>query len=134
MLDLDRLCINSFFLVLINIGSASVQVWLKMWTLCADCMIRYSSPFYQKKDIQAQQVAGKCWFSLFKAGIEPKWDDPECAAGGKWSITNNRNASLNTMWLEIAKISLFLKIFLFFIFRMTKISLEQNILIKWGWH
>ena len=51
MLDLDRLCINSFFLILINLftGFASVQVWLKMWTLCAICMIKYSSLFYQKK-------------------------------------------------------------------------------------
>ncbi|KAF3968689.1 hypothetical protein ACB098_02G091800 [Castanea mollissima] len=39
-------------------------------------------------------------FHLFKAGIEPKWEDPECAAGGKWSITSNRKASLDTMWLE----------------------------------
>ena len=66
-------------------------------------------------------------FHLFKAGIEPKWDDPECSAGGKWSITSNRKASLFffffknersalircVMWLETAKI-----------------SLEQNILIK----
>ncbi|XP_030975139.1 eukaryotic translation initiation factor [Quercus lobata] len=39
-------------------------------------------------------------FHLFKAGIEPKWEDPECAAGGKWSVTSNRKAGLDTMWLE----------------------------------
>ncbi|KAI9195899.1 hypothetical protein LWI28_019219 [Acer negundo] len=39
-------------------------------------------------------------FHLFKAGVEPKWEDPECANGGKWSVTSNRKATLDTMWLE----------------------------------
>lgn len=39
-------------------------------------------------------------FHLFKAGVEPKWEDPECAHGGKWSVTSNRKANLDTMWLE----------------------------------
>ncbi|KAH9681762.1 mRNA cap-binding protein [Citrus sinensis] len=39
-------------------------------------------------------------FHLFKTGIEPKWEDPECANGGKWSVTSNRKANLDTMWLE----------------------------------
>ncbi|TYI06009.1 hypothetical protein ES332_A10G128200v1 [Gossypium tomentosum] len=34
------------------------------------------------------------------AGIEPKWEDPECANGGKWSVTSNRKANLENMWLE----------------------------------
>ena len=25
-------------------------------------------------------------FHLFKAGIEPKWEDPTCEHGGKWTI------------------------------------------------
>ncbi|CAI9755917.1 unnamed protein product [Fraxinus pennsylvanica] len=39
-------------------------------------------------------------FHLFKAGIEPKWEDPECANGGKWTVTSNRKANLDDMWLE----------------------------------
>ncbi|KAJ6792571.1 eukaryotic translation initiation factor [Iris pallida] len=39
-------------------------------------------------------------FHCFKSGIEPKWEDPECANGGKWSITTSRKPSLDTMWLE----------------------------------
>nr|XP_027116632.1 eukaryotic translation initiation factor-like [Coffea arabica] len=39
-------------------------------------------------------------FHLFKAGIEPKWEDPECAGGGKWTVTSNRKANLDNMWLE----------------------------------
>ncbi|XP_060181782.1 eukaryotic translation initiation factor [Lycium barbarum] len=39
-------------------------------------------------------------FHLFKAGIEPKWEDPECANGGKWTVTSSRKTNLETMWLE----------------------------------
>ncbi|KAF5202896.1 Eukaryotic translation initiation factor 4e [Thalictrum thalictroides] len=39
-------------------------------------------------------------FHMFKAGIEPKWEDPECANGGKWSVTSSRKGNLDTMWLE----------------------------------
>lgn len=41
-------------------------------------------------------------FHLFKAGIEPKWEDPECANGGKWTVTSNigRKDNLEKMWLE----------------------------------
>lgn len=39
-------------------------------------------------------------FHLFKAGIEPKWEDPECANGGKWTVTCNRKPLLDTVWLE----------------------------------
>lgn len=39
-------------------------------------------------------------FHLFKAGIEPKWEDPECANGGKWTVVTNRKADLDEMWLE----------------------------------
>ncbi|KAK3187662.1 hypothetical protein Dsin_027223 [Dipteronia sinensis] len=39
-------------------------------------------------------------FHLFRAGVEPKWEDPECANGGKWTVTSNRKATLDTMWLE----------------------------------
>lgn len=39
-------------------------------------------------------------FHLFKAGVEPKWEDPECANGGKWTVVTNRNTNLDQMWLE----------------------------------
>ncbi|KAL5229803.1 hypothetical protein ABZP36_028579 [Zizania latifolia] len=39
-------------------------------------------------------------FHLFKAGVEPKWEDPECANGGKWTVPCSRKATLETMWLE----------------------------------
>ncbi|KAG5388925.1 hypothetical protein IGI04_030466 [Brassica rapa subsp. trilocularis] len=39
---------------------------------------------------------------MFKAGVEPKWEDPECANGGKWTyvVTNNRKQALDKAWLE----------------------------------
>ncbi|XP_074301983.1 eukaryotic translation initiation factor-like [Silene latifolia] len=39
-------------------------------------------------------------FHLFKAEIEPKWEDPECAKGGKWTAAANRKPDLDRMWLE----------------------------------
>lgn len=47
-------------------------------------------------------------FHLFKAGVEPKWEDPECANGGKWTATSARKANLDQMWLETVKILSFL--------------------------
>ncbi|RYR72967.1 hypothetical protein Ahy_A02g007204 [Arachis hypogaea] len=46
------------------------------------------------------KLPGNADFHLFKAGIEPKWEDPECAKGGKWTVTSNRKANLDNMWLE----------------------------------
>ncbi|KAK2351428.1 Eukaryotic initiation factor 4E protein [Trifolium repens] len=40
-------------------------------------------------------------FHLFKDGIEPKWEDPECANGGKWALTSKGKGNLHTAWLEI---------------------------------
>jgi hypothetical protein len=46
-------------------------------------------------------------FHLFKEGIEPKWEDPKCARGGKWTFsapkTSNRN-SLDTYWLNTVRL------------------------------
>lgn len=44
-------------------------------------------------------------FHLFKAGVEPKWEDPECANGGKWTIASSRKGGLDTMWLETVSFS-----------------------------
>lgn len=38
-------------------------------------------------------------FHLFRAGVEPKWEDPECANGGKWTILSSRK-TVDPMWLE----------------------------------
>ncbi|KAK9064961.1 hypothetical protein SSX86_016344 [Deinandra increscens subsp. villosa] len=46
------------------------------------------------------KLPGNADFHLFKAGIEPKWEDPQCANGGKWTVTSSRKAGLETMWLE----------------------------------
>jgi len=37
-------------------------------------------------------------FYCFKHKIEPKWEDPVCANGGKWTITYNKGKS-DTSWL-----------------------------------
>mmetsp|Transcript_23570 Transcript_23570/g.56352 ORF Transcript_23570/g.56352 Transcript_23570/m.56352 type:complete len:215 (-) Transcript_23570:97-741(-) len=43
-------------------------------------------------------------FHLFKEGIEPKWEDPRCANGGKWTVLVPKAASgkqlLDTYWLH----------------------------------
>ncbi|KAJ3678532.1 hypothetical protein LUZ60_002335 [Juncus effusus] len=46
------------------------------------------------------KLVGNADFHLFKTGIEPKWEDPECANGGKWSVAVSRKPALDTMWLE----------------------------------
>ncbi|XP_026662176.1 eukaryotic translation initiation factor 4E-1-like [Phoenix dactylifera] len=37
-------------------------------------------------------------FSRFKYKIEPKWEDPVCANGGKWTISYSRG-KVDTWWL-----------------------------------
>lgn len=37
-------------------------------------------------------------FHCFKNKIEPKWEDPICANGGKWTVTFQRGKS-DTCWL-----------------------------------
>ncbi|XP_073275018.1 eukaryotic translation initiation factor [Primulina huaijiensis] len=48
------------------------------------------------------KLPGNADFHLFRAGVEPKWEDPECASGGKWTVTSNntKKADLDDMWLE----------------------------------
>ncbi len=45
-------------------------------------------------------------FHLFKEGIEPKWEDPKCARGGKWTFTapkTSNRGSLDTYWLNTVR-------------------------------
>ncbi|PNX81093.1 eukaryotic translation initiation factor 4e-2-like protein, partial [Trifolium pratense] len=46
------------------------------------------------------KLPGNADFHLFKDGIEPKWEDPECANGGKWTLTSKGKGNLDTTWLE----------------------------------
>lgn len=54
-------------------------------------------------------------FHCFRAGIEPKWEDPECAEGGKWSLVLNRKSDLESMWLETVSL-IFCGAFYYFLF------------------
>jgi len=44
-------------------------------------------------------------FHLFKTGIEPKWEDPKCENGGKWTILvpkgNNAKQTIDKYWLHM---------------------------------
>ncbi|KAI4365182.1 hypothetical protein MLD38_021192 [Melastoma candidum] len=44
------------------------------------------------------KLAGGADFYCFKDKIEPKWEDPVCANGGKWTVNFNRGKS-DTSWL-----------------------------------
>ncbi|KZV55522.1 eukaryotic translation initiation factor isoform 4E-2 [Dorcoceras hygrometricum] len=46
------------------------------------------------------KLPGNADFHLFRAGVEPKWEDPECASGGKWTVASSKKATLDDMWLE----------------------------------
>jgi hypothetical protein len=51
------------------------------------------------------KLSGNADFHLFKAGVEPKWEDPECANGGKWTVPCSRKATFENMWLETVHFS-----------------------------
>ena len=46
-------------------------------------------------------------FHVFKHGIEPKWEDPICASGGKWTPpiprSNEAKQVLDTQWLHLVR-------------------------------
>lgn len=41
-------------------------------------------------------------FHCFKEGVEPKWEDSQCASGGKWTVNNTRGGKeeLDKIWLH----------------------------------
>lgn len=49
-------------------------------------------------------VASGADFHLFKKGIEPKWEDPRCEHGGKWTVLVPKGPSgkqtMDTYWLN----------------------------------
>lgn len=61
---------------------------------CCYCCSLYDHVFRPNK------FPGNADFHLFKAGIEPKWEDIECANGGKWTVISSRKETLDTMWRE----------------------------------
>ena len=46
-------------------------------------------------------------FHCFKNKIEPKWEDPICANGGKWTISCGKGKS-DTLWLHTVSNSILL--------------------------
>lgn len=54
--------------------------------------------------LQPSKLIAGVDFHCFKAGIEPKWEDPKCAHGGKWTAQPPRSgggkAALDTCWLH----------------------------------
>lgn len=42
-------------------------------------------------------------YHLFKAGIEPKWEDPQNKNGGKWIFVCKSGRDLNDMWLGLVR-------------------------------
>ena len=42
-------------------------------------------------------------YHLFKTGIEPKWEDPANARGGKWTVPSAKTAKaqLDEQWLHL---------------------------------
>lgn len=50
--------------------------------------------------LQPSQLLHGSDFHCFKHGIEPKWEDPKCANGGKWTVTLTRSKNMtDTLWL-----------------------------------
>lgn len=52
----------------------------------------------------AAACADLCCLDRHQEGIEPKWEDPKCARGGKWTFTvpkGNNKAALDTFWLHV---------------------------------
>eukprot|EP01125_Pyxidicula_operculata_P021010 TRINITY_DN792_c0_g1_i1.p1 TRINITY_DN792_c0_g1~~TRINITY_DN792_c0_g1_i1.p1 ORF type:complete len:209 (-),score=22.64 TRINITY_DN792_c0_g1_i1:348-974(-) len=47
----------------------------------------------------AEELAHGSNYHLFKEGIEPKWEDPANAKGGKWTVTFKKSDTLNDYWL-----------------------------------
>jgi translation initiation factor 4E len=42
-----------------------------------------------------------CGFALFRYGVEPKWEDPANAKGGRWTVVVEKNSDMtNNMWLR----------------------------------
>jgi hypothetical protein len=69
-------------------------------------------------------------FHCFKAGIEPKWEDPKCAHGGKWTASPNRSGggggkgALDIFWLHTVLHLIFL--FIWFLQTLEYVVVQCN--------
>jgi len=51
--------------------------------------------------LQPSKLVAGSDFHCFKDGIEPKWEDPKCANGGKWTVTTLKGKPIvDTFWLH----------------------------------
>ncbi|KAH9495316.1 hypothetical protein Btru_018861 [Bulinus truncatus] len=53
--------------------------------------------------LPASKLQSGCDYSVFKAGIQPMWEDPQNKKGGRWLINLNksqRQTHLDDFWLE----------------------------------
>lgn len=81
-------------LVLLNISIAiecSFTVSYVIITISLSCSV-YNNIHHPSK------LAVGADFHCFKNKIEPKWEDPICANGGKWTVSFSRGKS-DTSWL-----------------------------------
>lgn len=81
-------------LVLLNISMAiecSFTVSYVIITISLSCSV-YNNIHHPSK------LAVGADFHCFKNKIEPKWEDPICANGGKWTVSFSRGKS-DTSWL-----------------------------------
>ncbi|KAK2422187.1 Eukaryotic initiation factor 4E protein [Trifolium repens] len=105
-------------------NSPTIQVRPKLILLSSHPLNPLISPFNNRKSLRASfefdfavhtqnslrslhdqifkpsKLPASADFHLFKDGIEPKWEDPECANGGKWTLTSKGKGNLDTVWLE----------------------------------
>lgn len=60
---------------------------------------------------------------LFKAGVEPKWEDPECADGGKWThvVATDRKNAMDKAWLETVY-----NLLTFFLFLLVRVCFSLS--------
>lgn len=52
--------------------------------------------------VQPSRLVHGADFHVFKDGIEPKWEDPNCASGGEWRapVPKGDKKALDTYWLH----------------------------------
>jgi hypothetical protein len=82
------------------------QYWLQLITdICGNDFLLVMCSLYNNV-LPPSKLGTGTDFHCFKAGIEPKWEDPKCAHGGKWTASPNRSGggggkgALDIFWLH----------------------------------
>ncbi len=82
------------------------QYWLQLITdICGNDFLLVICSLYNNV-LPPSKLGTGTDFHCFKAGIEPKWEDPKCAHGGKWTASPNRSGggggkgALDIFWLH----------------------------------